>query len=124
MVVIRPAKMDDGPRCGAMNRQHTPCKCPAMRNCATLPLARWQEHGSANAGKARGESPRAVDARRVFAGNEATPGRQSPPMAGTLRLARWRLVRVLLEPPRPGQLPEGGRCSTENCGFSVLDDAH
>ncbi len=44
---------------------------------------------SANTGRTRGESPRTVDARRVFAGHEATAGRQSPPMAAeTLRLAR------------------------------------
>ena len=79
-------------RCGAMNRQHSPCKCPAMRNRRRCRFARWQEHGPENTGRARSESARAVDAWRVFPRDETTSGRQSPPMARTLRVARQHPV--------------------------------
>ena len=104
---IRPATGRRRARCGAMTRRQTTVQVSRDAEPPTLPTARRQEHGSANAGRTRGESPRAVDARRVFAGNEATPGRQSPPMAGTLRVATQHPVgRRSASQPHDSPKPE------------------
>jgi hypothetical protein len=77
-------------RCGAMNRQHTPCKCPAMRN-----RRRCRLHGGKSTGP---RTPEGLEASRRARLTHGVYSRETKQLLADNR-RRWRELCALLDAP-------------------------